>query len=485
MIEWKESEVEQQFTLKFRNEEQYKLWESTLNKQKDRRAVASSSSLVYSASNIDLHSNDINAVTTASNHSSSGVYYHPDYLSTSPLNQPHVNDNWSFIDPDDEEDEVDSIEDDREESGSGSRSRSNSFSAQILNSFSTRPKFGRNNSTDITGLKPLSTPAATVNSGRSNTPGLNLQPLPRSNNGNVYHYEQSAPGDYFFYPSSPPPSNPSSPTSSSRVSPNNSTSGRAFRDHPSSQMLHHHYLQHHQKQQKSNGGAPTILSTPCEPMTPSMDYFTTPTTDTFESSLLTGRPGPSLSDQQHYDRHHHHCHHHHHHHHHQQRPPPAQSRSRAQSSPSISRRHDNRPDLAGAAGYYPVQQQRQHSLSTTLPKLSPDKKSSLSLHSDMDRLAPSLRKVKIIYNDGVYSIIIVPQDIGYQELMYRVDQKLQVVGDLPSYGGFRQKYRVEDSGFRLKYRDEDGDFITINSDDDIQMAFDYDSDSSSHFYVCM
>ncbi|CAO3593038.1 unnamed protein product [Absidia cylindrospora] len=459
MIEWKEQDVEK-FTLKFRNEEQYKLWESTLNKRKGFQSTPSISSS-------SSHIAGINSTMPSS-------LPLPQLLSN--------NDNWSFIDHDDEEDEVDFIEDDADYAGSGTRSRSNSFSAHILNTFSTRPKSSRNNSTDMSALKPLAMNATT---GRPNTPGLNLQPLPRSNHGmpinqhDASHQPSSA--DYFFYPSSPPPSNPSSPTSSSRVSPNNSSSGRSFRDHPSSssQQLHHHYLQQQQQQQNYSTKGPSM---PREPMTPALDYFAIPTLDTFDAVI--GRPGPSISERHQYQ-------HYQHHHHRKQMPPP--TRSRAQSSPIIqSSESHSRQDSGSMARLMDKSttwEQYAHQPATApLPRLS-DKKSSASLHSHMDRIlvasaassaattaapvSPGQLKVKMMYNDGVCSLVI-PQLITYVELMERVEQKLHAMSNLPP-----------GNSFRLKYRDEDGDFITINSNDDIQMAFEGYWHSDILLFVCL
>ncbi|ORZ15329.1 hypothetical protein BCR42DRAFT_51753 [Absidia repens] len=462
MIEWKEQDVEK-FILKFRNEEQYKLWESTLNKQKGFQSTPS--------------------ISSSSNNHVSGIN------STMPTSLPlpqllSSNDNWSFIDPDDEEDEVDFIEDDGDYHGSGARSRSNSFSAHILNTFSTRPKSSRNNSTDMSAMKSLTVNATT---GRPNTPGLNLQPLPRSNHGIPIHQhdvsQQPSSGDYFFYPSSPPPSNPSSPTSSSRVSPNNSSSGRSFRDHTSSssQQLHHHYLQQQQQHYSTKG-----LPMPREPMTPAMDYFTIPTIDNFDA--VVGRPGPSLSERHQYQQHQHHNNHHHR----KQMPPP--TRSRAQSSPIIQSSESHiRRDGGGMTRFMDKSatwEQYTHQPTTApLPRLS-DKKSSVSLHSQMDHIlissvsttatatatttapvSPGQLKVKMIYNDGAFSLVI-PQHISYIELMERVEQKLHAMIDLRP-----------GTSFRLKYRDEEGDFITMSSTEDVQMAFDGYQHSGARLYV--
>ncbi|KAI9295810.1 RhoGEF-domain-containing protein [Neoconidiobolus thromboides FSU 785] len=84
--------------------------------------------------------------------------------------------------------------------------------------------------------------------------------------------------------------------------------------------------------------------------------------------------------------------------------------------------------------------------------------------SSLNRTA-SQTKVKINYLDDVF-IIMVPSSIDFEELSDKVERKLRLCGG-------RRGNKMEDlsSGFRMRYRDEDNDFITINSDDDVQMAF--------------
>ncbi|KAI0216115.1 Guanine nucleotide exchange factor for Cdc42p [Massospora cicadina] len=77
----------------------------------------------------------------------------------------------------------------------------------------------------------------------------------------------------------------------------------------------------------------------------------------------------------------------------------------------------------------------------------------------------SLTKVKLNYLEDVF-IIMVPFTIDYEELLEKVEKKLRICG------GRRGGQPVDlSAGFRIRYRDEDNDFITINSDDDVQMAF--------------
>lgn len=73
--------------------------------------------------------------------------------------------------------------------------------------------------------------------------------------------------------------------------------------------------------------------------------------------------------------------------------------------------------------------------------------------------SPGTVKIKLSYNDGIY-VIMVAEQVTFTELMEKVERKIRLVANLkPS------------DMLRLKYQDEDGDLITINSDDDVQMAF--------------
>ena len=73
---------------------------------------------------------------------------------------------------------------------------------------------------------------------------------------------------------------------------------------------------------------------------------------------------------------------------------------------------------------------------------------------------PTQLKVKVNC-DGNYVTLVVAFNITYQSLIDRIDAKL-----------LRFSTNAIGRGtMRLRYQDEDGDFVTIASDDDIQMAF--------------
>ena len=73
--------------------------------------------------------------------------------------------------------------------------------------------------------------------------------------------------------------------------------------------------------------------------------------------------------------------------------------------------------------------------------------------------AKSQVKVKVHYNNDKF-VLIVPYSIAYAQLIDRIERKVEFCGALPA------------SPIRVRYQDEDGDFISMNSDDDVQMAFD-------------
>lgn len=89
---------------------------------------------------------------------------------------------------------------------------------------------------------------------------------------------------------------------------------------------------------------------------------------------------------------------------------------------------------------------------------SPPLNSAMSTDSDMG--LPTQLKVKVNC-DGNYVTLVVAFNITYQSLTDRIDAKV---------GRFSTN-AIARGTMRLRYRDEDGDFVTIESDDDIQIAF--------------
>lgn len=79
---------------------------------------------------------------------------------------------------------------------------------------------------------------------------------------------------------------------------------------------------------------------------------------------------------------------------------------------------------------------------------------------------PKNLKVKLHFLEDSF-LLIVPGDIQYHQLLERVERKIRLCGkQIPS-------------PLRIKYKDEDEDFVTINSDEDIQMALEPRLDSDN------
>lgn len=78
----------------------------------------------------------------------------------------------------------------------------------------------------------------------------------------------------------------------------------------------------------------------------------------------------------------------------------------------------------------------------------------------MDMPLPTQLKVKVNC-DGNYVTLVVAFNITYQSLIDRIDAKV---------GRFSNN-AIARGTMRLRYQDEDGDYVTIESDDDIHIAF--------------
>ncbi|KAK4215620.1 Rho guanine nucleotide exchange factor scd1 [Rhypophila decipiens] len=77
-----------------------------------------------------------------------------------------------------------------------------------------------------------------------------------------------------------------------------------------------------------------------------------------------------------------------------------------------------------------------------------------------DMPLPTQLKVKVNCESGTYVTLVVQFNITYQSLIDRIDAKLARFSNSS----------IGKGNLRLRYRDEDGDFVTIESDDDIQIA---------------
>ncbi|KAH8819934.1 hypothetical protein F5884DRAFT_744311 [Xylogone sp. PMI_703] len=102
---------------------------------------------------------------------------------------------------------------------------------------------------------------------------------------------------------------------------------------------------------------------------------------------------------------------------------------------------------------------RSNSIQPT-PSVEPQVISPPLVGAEDDLALPTQLKVKVNC-DGNYVTLVVPFNITYQSLVDRIDAKI---------GRFSTN-AIAKGTMRLRYRDEDGDFVTIESDDDIQIAF--------------
>lgn len=381
-VDWKDGEVNY-VTLRFRNEEQVKLWESTLKRKM--------SPMKSTVSNTQL---------------ASMKYSHqqvPQSLRT------------------DDDDEYD------DDATLVQRSRSNSLSAHLLNSISGRPKMPRNMSVDQTG-----------NGKHRYAAGPN-SPLPRTSSSANTHNSHD-----YYYPASPPPSNPSSPTTSSRASQSSTTSSTRVGASPLADIA--------SKFMSTGSGNSTeddYRQFPLPPPPPHVNRTqshsaTSPYHTTTATTNQQQQPQVSISP-----------------------------RLRSQSSPNI---HHNTNNSNEDAPQLPFNSRTLYQAPPS-PLDSPIRDSNISyrttnsntsrisdLSSQQVPLSPTSSisgsvKIKLNYNDGIYVVMCSTEDLFY-DLMDKVERKIRLVANLQP-----------NDVLRLKYQDEDGDLITINSDDDVQMAF--------------
>ncbi|RCI03698.1 hypothetical protein CU098_002880, partial [Rhizopus stolonifer] len=82
-----------------------------------------------------------------------------------------------------------------------------------------------------------------------------------------------------------------------------------------------------------------------------------------------------------------------------------------------------------------------------------------------------ITKVKIHYFGAIYAVVV-PTEIAFEELLYRIESKIKANG------------HEFDTSLGLKYEDEDGDLITISSNEDVQMGFETKGDNNAvNLYV--
>ncbi|KAE8377763.1 Pleckstrin homology domain-containing protein [Aspergillus bertholletiae] len=102
----------------------------------------------------------------------------------------------------------------------------------------------------------------------------------------------------------------------------------------------------------------------------------------------------------------------------------------------------------------------QYSESRMNQPLSDQPTSPLSQEPEEEPLMPTQLKAKVSFDDN-YVTLVIASNIMFRSLTDRVDAKLARFTNLS----------IGSKSVRLRYRDEDGDFVTIDSDEAVQLAF--------------
>ncbi|KAI0393565.1 hypothetical protein F5Y17DRAFT_305567 [Xylariaceae sp. FL0594] len=137
-------------------------------------------------------------------------------------------------------------------------------------------------------------------------------------------------------------------------------------------------------------------------------------------------------------------------------------------SPGVQRDRLNQQSgqYGGASTQFPAQPAypRQATPSAAPQPLSVDGRPLISAphgNAGPDLPIPTQLRVKVNYDTGTYITLVVPFNITYQSLIDRIDVKLARFTNSS----------IGKGNLKLRYCDEDGDLVTIESDDDIQIAF--------------
>lgn len=102
----------------------------------------------------------------------------------------------------------------------------------------------------------------------------------------------------------------------------------------------------------------------------------------------------------------------------------------------------------------------QYSESRAMGPASDQPNSPLSLDPEEEPLMPTQLKAKVNFDDN-YVTLVIASNIMFRSLTDRVDAKLARITNRS----------IGNRSVRLRYRDEDGDFVTIDSDEAVQLAF--------------
>lgn len=482
---WRDVEMES-FALRCRNEEQLKLWKSTLSKlveesTKEKEASSLNISLAGSRNQRSTNSApnlDSNAVMLDLQRGigsdrpvprralTAGPGTYQNTFVRKPEQKRRDDDAASFINASDDE------EDDEEEGG------------EVDPSWASRGRIPRGSSANIFGGRPPAKSYASESDIRSrideadtqssypypsNLPGMSLPPLPRGNN--VSYQNKSN-----VYPTSPPPSTPTSPSNSrerqgedtthlsdtiarymkvttdggySETPPNGPPTGslpapprRQSHRISASPTLHYPHTNFPPNAPPTNPlpkfpsmgsrstSSPNIQSPTTSPPPPVPRLPTNPNQYVRSDDVLRNLPSGQG-----------------------QGPPPVRSPHRHSSSfPN---------NTSGTQLQYP-----QTNFATPGTKRVPSPRTVSASYSSSPTsgvLRPANVKIKVSYIDDIF-IVVVPSDIGYRDLMDRLERKIQ-------FSGGPERRNPDSPPLRVRYHDEDGDYITINSDDDVMMAF--------------
>ncbi|KAI1320306.1 hypothetical protein EDD11_001521 [Mortierella claussenii] len=407
----------EEFELRCRNEDQLKKWNSVLDK-----------------------------LVTEANAQKANIVSTTNFIGVPPMTPEQS----SFYRDDDDylDDDLDGDEDDGYDEPRGYRSNSLPFGlASQPAMLGSRPRAKTEDGT----VPPIGSwnsrvggYTAHVSANGRPSPGMSLPPLPRTTSSASTAMGVMSPGEY---PYSPPSSYPASPTvSNSRGSTSSSSSW----------------------QRRSNGEGHS-------PMTETMSRFMS---NESQDDYTTGQPlsrnastGYSYNATP------------------AAAPPvppiPGQLRVRAQSSPNIHAAANpswhNAPEVPTPMAHHrrPSNSSGPNSPTTPYPGSTfnipavptipsrhssprPDPSRTLRQqpsNSNLSSGAPQL-KIKVNFQEDAY-LIVVPIQIGYNELVERVEKKIRLCGCR----------RPDSQPLRLRYKDEDNDYIIMKDDDDISLAF--------------
>ncbi|KAG9295693.1 hypothetical protein G9A89_001710 [Geosiphon pyriformis] len=495
---WRGDTEMESFSLKCRNEEQLKQWQATLEKLladiSSRHALTTNSSFKGS---FDTPSASTKRAGVSNTHLVS-----LQNLDLPPYSRRNLDDDAaSFIDEDEDDDDDDDEddEDDFTEDWAVKQSRSQSLPYGQLPQYNGKgrsredinvlpPYNWRSNTPPLPNI-PIQQPTQNQQSHQPRHHNMSMPPLPRNGSTtapsiipyfppnslipNEYAANTTNPSSNGYYPNSPPPSYPGSPAQSARSS--SSTGGSH-----SMGVWHRRSIEH----PLADTIAKFMMATEDE------EYNVPPSIQRAQShSAASGQTfqqvhGPLLSQQQ-------------------QASGLVSSNSvrmRSQSSPNIhaipeaswDSAEDSLPVLpsngnlsrSNSNGFRSAATQQRHSDSSTssqqstgAPTISPTgSNSSHSLLSPTSNGSTNghhfssssysstsygiSMKIKVNYAGEIF-VIVVPQEIEYRDLCERVERKIR----LCTVG------RDDSIPIRIKYQDEDGDLVTINSDEDVQMAF--------------